>query len=389
MARTKPQKGLNRDAYLVRGIFHANVEQLPTRDGYGRGLVEAGKNDPNIVVLCADLSESTRSLWFKQAFPDRFVQLGVSEQSMASIAAGMALAGKVPFISSYAGFSPGRNWEQIRTAVALNNTNVKIAGAHAGVSVGPDGATHQMMEDIAIMRVMPNMRVIVPCDSIETRKATIAAAQLNGPAYLRFTREKSPVFTTEKTPFKLGRAETFRFGSDLTILACGPLVYEALKAAEQLSKQGIEARVLNIHTIKPLDEKAIVRAVKETGAIVTVEEAQGAGGLGGAVAEVLGLTAPTPLEIIGMPDRFGESGEPRELLEAFGLTAPSITLAALRVLKRKQEKSVPEQKESVVAAQKRLMQLQKEIMEEALARAPRKWGGSKPDTSLKSRKRSP
>ncbi len=371
----------------MRGLFSSKIEQAPTRDGFGRGLVDAGKKDPNVVVLCADLTESTRSLYFKETFPDRFVQLGVSEQSMASIAAGMAMAGKVPFISSYACFSPGRNWEQIRTTVALNNVNVKIAGAHAGVSVGPDGATHQMVEDIAIMRVMPNMRVMVPCDALETRKATLAAAALAGPTYLRFAREKSPIFTTEKTPFKFGRAETFRFGSDLTILACGPLVYEAIKAAEYLSKKGIEARVLNIHTIKPLDEKAIIQAAKETGAIVTVEEAQGAGGLGGGVAETLGRTVPTPLEIVGMPDRFGESGEPPELLEGFGLTAPFIAMAALRAFKRKHGERVPVEEEHVAVAAKRLEEMKKVIMKEALSRAPRKWGGTKPDTSLKSRKK--
>jgi transketolase len=386
MKGQEQKKGINREAYLVRRLFDAKIEQAPTRDGFGRGLVDAGKKDQNVVVLCADLTESTRSLYFKETFPDRFVQLGVSEQSMASIAAGMAMAGKVPFISSYACFSPGRNWEQIRTTVALNNVNVKIAGAHAGVSVGPDGATHQMVEDIALMRVMPNMRVMVPCDALETRKATNAAAEIKGPVYLRFAREKSPIFTTEKTPFKFGRAETFRFGNDLTILACGPLVYEALKAATHLSKKGIEARVLNIHTIKPLDEKAVIQAAKETGALVTVEEAQGAGGLGGSVAETLALTTPTPLEIVGMPDRFGESGEPTDLLEGFGLTAPFIAMAALRAFKRKHGERVPAEEEHVAAAAKRLEEMKETIMEEALSRAPRKWGGSKPDTSLKSRK---
>lgn len=337
MATRKPQTGINREAYLVRELFHPDkLKQLPTRNGYGDGLVEAGKKDVRVMVLCADLTESTRSEAFKKVFPDRFVQLGVSEQSMASIAAGMAITGKVPFISSYACFSPGRNWEQIRTTIALQNSNVKIAGAHAGVSVGPDGATHQMIEDIAIMRVMPNMRVFVPCDAIETKKTTLAAAKLTGPCYLRFAREKSPVFTTDKTPFKIGRAETYRFGHDVTIIGAGPLLYEALLAAQALSvDHKIEARVINMHTIKPLDVKAVVKAAKETGAIVTVEEAQAAGGLGGAVAETLALHAPVPMERIGVQDRFGESGDPRELLEALGLTAPSIIEAVLRVLKRK------------------------------------------------------
>mgnify|MGYP001568963974 CR=1 FL=1 len=328
-------KSLNLKMHLVKNLFDKKIEQLPTRDGYGHGLVEAGKANKNVVVLCADLTESTRSLWFKEAYPERFVQLGVSEQSMAAIAAGMALAGKVPFISSYACFSPGRNWEQIRTTICLNETNVKIAGAHAGVSVGPDGATHQMIEDIAIMRVLPKMIVVVPCDAEETRKATLAVAEYNGPAYLRFAREKSPVFTTAKTPFKIGRAEIFRLGKDLTIVAAGPLLYEALVAAEALAKKGIEARVINCHTVKPLDVKTLIAAAKETGAIVTVEEAQAAGGLGGAVCEALAMHHPVPIERVGVLDRYGESGKPRQLLEAFGLTAPGIIKACLKVLKRK------------------------------------------------------
>lgn len=329
--------GINREMYLVRELFNPDkLKQLPTRNGYGDGLVEAGKKDQRVMVLCADLTESTRSLAFKTAFPDRFVQLGVSEQSMASIAAGMAITGKVPFISSYACFSPGRNWEQIRTCIALQNSNVKIAGAHAGVSVGPDGATHQMIEDIAIMRVMPNMRVLVPCDAVETKKLTLAVAKLSGPCYLRFAREKSPVFTTEKTPFKLGRAETYRHGNDVTIIGAGPLLYEALLAAQVLSvDHKIEARVINMHTVKPLDVKAVIKAAKETGAIVTVEEAQAAGGLGGAIAETLGQYAPVSLERIGVQDRFGESGQSRELLEAFGLTAASIIATCLQIMGRK------------------------------------------------------
>lgn len=368
MAKEKQQTGINREAYLVRELFDdKKLKQIPTRNGYGEGLVEAGTSDKNVVVLCADLTESTRSLAFKEAFPDRFVQMGVSEQSMASIAAGMAMAGKTPFISSYACFSPGRNWEQIRTTVALNNVNVKIAGAHAGVLVGPDGATHQMIEDIALMRVMPNMRVLVPCDSIETKKATLAAAKLEGPCYLRFAREKSPVFTTAKTPFKVGRAELYRHGSDLTIIGAGPLLYEALLAAEMLSKDhGIECRVVNLHTIKPVDVKMIVACAKETGAIVTVEEAQAAGGLAGVVAETLALTVPVPMERIGVPDRFGESGSPRELQEALGLTAPFIALAADRVLQRKLGNKVPAIPTHITAAQEKLASMQKEIMKNAL-----------------------
>lgn len=349
----KNQKGLNKSAHL-RFAFNpigkrgATLERAPTRDGYGEGLVLAGKKDKRVVVLCADLTESTRSLAFKQTFPDRFVQLGVSEQSLASIAAGMALVGKIPFISSYAAFSPGRNWEQIRTTIMLNNANVKIAGSHAGVSVGADGATHQMTEDIALMRALPGMRVIAPCDAIETKKATISAATMNGPMYLRFSKEKTPVFTTEKTPFRIGRAEIYRHGSDVTIVAAGPIVFEALIAAERLSRlRGIEARVINCHTIKPLDIKTIIQAAKETGAVITAEEAQANGGLGGALAELLSSTIPVPIERIGLQDCYGESGNPDELLNCLGLTAPYILLAAERVFARKNgEKvsSVPEYK---------------------------------------------
>ncbi|MFA4845012.1 MAG: transketolase C-terminal domain-containing protein [Patescibacteria group bacterium] len=375
MAKARPLSGINREAWLVRDLFDdKKLKQTPTRNGFGEGLVEAGRRDKSVVVLCADLTESTRVLPFKEAFPDRFVQLGVSEQSMPSIAAGMAMAGKVPFIASYACFSPGRNWEQIRTTVALNNVNVKIAGAHAGVSVGHDGATHQMIEDIAIMRVMPNMKVLVPCDAVETRKATEAVAKFVGPCYLRFAREKSPVFTTVKTPFKMGRAETYRLGNDVTIIGAGPLLYEAMLAAERLSKDfGIECRVVNMHTIKPLDVKMIVRAAKETGAIVTVEEAQAAGGLAGAVAETLALTLPVPMERVGVQDRFGESGSPREVQEGLGLTAEFIAMAVDRVLRRKHGERVPEVPAHVLAAQEKLVKMQKAIMEEALKRVPRKW----------------
>jgi len=371
----KPQKGLNKDAFLARRLFDtASLKQLPTRDGFGLGLVDAGHADENVVALCADLSESTRVLWFKQQFPDRFVQLGVSEQSLAAIAAGMALAGKVPFIASYAGFSPGRNWEQIRTTAALSETNVKIAGAHAGVSVGPDGATHQMLEDIAIMRVIPNMTVLVPCDSTETRKTTVAIAKAKGPAYIRFAREKTPVFTTDKTPFKIGRAEVFRHGTDATIIGAGPLLYEALVAAQRLSEEyGIEVRVIDSHSIKPIDTKTIVQAAKETGAVITIEEAQAAAGLGGAVCETLSSYAPVPVERMGMQDRFGESGEPNQLLEAFGLTAPFIAMAVMRAINRKNGVKVSDTPEYVTAAREKLVKMQNDVMMQALKRAPKKW----------------
>ena len=325
-------------AKLSSKIFHKDIPQLPTRNGFGEGVVLAGEQNDKVMVLCADLTESTRAEGFKKAFPERFVQLGVSEQSLAAIAAGMALAGRVPFIASYACFSPGRNWEQIRTTICIQDMNVKIMGAHAGVSVGPDGATHQMVEDIAIMRVLPNMIVLVPGDAIETKKAVLAAAEHNGPVYIRFAREKSPVFTTDKSPFAIGKAQILHAGSDVAIIACGPLVYEALLAAHELEKQGISAKVISSPSVKPLDETTIIAAAKQCGAVVTVEEAQAAAGLGGTVCELLGSAYPVPIERIGLEDTFGQSGEPNELLEHYKLTAPWIVKAAKRAIKRKLQK---------------------------------------------------
>ncbi len=322
--------------YLIKNLFDKkNLVMAPTRDGYGKGLVKAGEQDERVVVLCADLAESTRSHWFKEKFPKRFIELGVAEQNMATVAAGMANYGKIPFISSYATFSPGRNNEQIRTTISLNNVPVKIAGAHAGVSVGPDGATHQALEDMALMRVQPNMVVIYPCDAIEAEKATVAAAFNDKPTYIRFAREKSPVFTTDAMPFEIGKAQLLREGNDVTIIACGPLVYEALLAAEHLAKEGIDAEVINNHTIKPLDKKTILASVKKTGCVVTVEEHQIMAGMGSAVAEVLAMNFPVPVEMIGINDRFGESGTPEELLNFFGLTHSFIAKAAKKVIKRK------------------------------------------------------
>ena len=330
---------INSKAKLVKEILDfKKISQAPTRNGYGEGLIEAGKKNKNIVVLCADLTESTRSEVFKKEFPDRFVEMGVAEQNMASVASGMALIGKIPFISSYAMFSPGRNWEQIRTTIAYNNTHVVIAGAHAGVSVGPDGATHQAIEDIAITRVMPNMTVIVPCDAIEAKKATIVSAGLEGAVYLRFAREKTPVFTTLETPFKIGKAEIFWDSGkkpDVAIIACGPLLHNAILAAAELEKEGIAAQVINNHTVKPMDEKTIIKAAKDAGALVTVEEHQINGGMGSAVAEVLARNYPAPIEFIGVENRFGESGEPNELIEHFGMGVKHIKKAAKKVLKRK------------------------------------------------------
>lgn len=328
---------INKQIHLSELIFKKAIDKSPTRQGYGEGVVVAGEENDQVVVLCADLTESTRSILFKEKFPDRFVEMGVAEQALATVGAGMANYGKIPFISSYAAFSPGRNWEQIRTTIALNDVPVKIVGAHAGVSVGPDGATHQMLEDIALMRAMPNMIVIVPSDAFEAKKATIAAAKNGKPTYIRLTREKTPVFSTEETPFEIGKAETLWEGRDpqVAIIACGPLVYEALRAANELEKKNISSIVINCHTVKPIDEQAIVRSAKIAGAIVTVEEHQITGGLGSAVAEVLSRNFPIPMEYIGMPDCFGESGEPDELLEKYGMKAANIVDAAKKVIKRK------------------------------------------------------
>lgn len=312
-----------------------NVEMIPTRDGYGRGLVVAGKEDERVVVLTADLKESTRCQEFADAFPDRFIEMGVAEQNMALVASGLANYGKIPFISSYATFSPGRNNEQIRTNIAINNVPVKIAGHHAGVSVGPDGATHQALEDIALMRVVPNMVVVVPCDSIEAEKATIAIAKNSKPSYIRLAREKTAVITTPETKFEIGKALILREGKDVTIVACGILVYNALLAAQALSKEGIECEVINSHTIKPLDGETILNSVKKTSALVSVEEHQIAGGLGSAISEFLSQNHPTPQEFIGMKDRFGESGKATELIEHLSMGVSHIVEAAKRAISRK------------------------------------------------------
>jgi transketolase len=312
-----------------------DVAQTPTRNGFGDGLVEAGKRNPSVLGICADLSESTRMEAFKKAFPERYFQIGVSEQMLVAMGGGLAESGKVPWIASYAMFNPGRSWEQVRTIMALNEMNVKIAGAHAGVSVGPDGATHQAIEDIAIMRVIPHMLVVVPCDEIQTKKATVLLSETWGPTYLRFGREKSPVVTTDETPFELGKAQVFRDGSDCAIVACGILVYNALIAADQLSREdGIECRVVNNHTVKPMDDSTIVAAARECGAVVTVEEHQIHGGMGSAVAETLAQREPVPIEFVGVNDRFGQSGAPYELIEYYGMGVGSIKDAVLRAVRR-------------------------------------------------------
>lgn len=322
---------INSDSKLVANIFE-KPEMVPTRDGFGKGAVEAGKDDTRVVVLSADLEESTRAEWFHKEFPDRYIEMGVAEQNMATVAAGMANYGKIPFITSYAAFSPGRNWEQIRTTIALNNVPVIICGMHAGVSVGPDGATHQMLEDMALMRAMPNMIVISPCDAEEGRKATIAAAKAGKPVYMRFGRDKTPVMTTAETPFEIGKIQTF-WTSDLpdgkagspvvAIFATGPVLHNALFAAQELEKENIAVSVTNVATIKPLDPE-IVAIAQKAKAVVTVEEHQVNGGLGSAIAELLSKNAPMRIEMIGVQDQFGQSGEPKELIEYYGIGAKSI-----------------------------------------------------------------
>ncbi|KKU28644.1 MAG: Transketolase central region [Candidatus Amesbacteria bacterium GW2011_GWA2_47_11b] len=322
--------------FLNPKIFDKDVEQVPTRNGYGDGLLELGARVGEIVVLTGDLKESTRVEEFAKRFPERFIECGVAEQNMMGIAAGLASAGKIPFVSSYAVFSPGRSWDQLRVSVCYSNLNVNIVGAHTGVSVGPDGATHQALEDIAITRVLPNMTVVVPCDYWETKKATLAAASRLGPYYSRFTREKTPVMTTEETPFEIGKAAVFAdYGDDAAILACGPLVYQSLVAAKELEKEGIKVRVINNHTIKPMDVTTVMKAARDCGAIVTVEEHQVMGGMGSAVAEILVKNYPVPMEFIGMPDAFGESGQPEELLEKYGMSVREIKEAVRNVILRK------------------------------------------------------
>ncbi|MEK7654228.1 MAG: transketolase C-terminal domain-containing protein [Patescibacteria group bacterium] len=328
---------INPGAKLNPKVLDVDVEMRGIREGYGEGLVLAGEKDKNIVVLCADLTESTRSQAFAEKFPDRFVQIGVAEQNLAAVAAGLGVSGKTAFISSYATFSPGRNWEQIRTTICYNDSNVKIAGHHAGLMTGPDGATHQATEDVAIMRALPKMTVFVPCDAIEAKKATMAAAKIWGPVYIRFAREKSPVVTTESSPYTPGKAEVLWESKkpQVLIAACGVLVRNALLAAKELETEGIGSVVLNVHTIKPIDDKKIVEFSKKCGAVVSVEEHQVHGGLGSAVAEVLAKGAPAPMEFIGMQNTFGESGPPWDLVKKYGMDVKDIKSAAKKAIRRK------------------------------------------------------
>ena len=327
---------LNPSLKLNNGLFDEKVEEIAIRTGFGEGLLKAGEENKNVVGLCADLTESTRMELFAKKFPNRFIELGVAEQNLASVASGLAAMGKIPFISSYAMFSPGRNWEQIRTTICYNNRPVIIAGSHAGISVGPDGGTHQALEDIAITRVIPRMVVVSPCDAIEAKKATIALASNTTPAYIRLTREKTPIITTEKTPFKLGRAEVY-WQSDnpkAGIIATGALLYQALLAAKELSLKKVEVEVMNLSTIKPLDEEAILEFANRCGRIVTVEEHQRAGGMGSAVSEFLTQVKPVYMEILGVDDQFGQSGTPDELIAYYGMDKDSIIKAVNKVLKK-------------------------------------------------------
>ena len=322
--------------HLQPNLSPETVERTPNRNGYGEGLLEAGKRDERVVALCCDLTESTRTNLFAEEFPQRFVQVGIAEQNMASVGSGMAAMGKIPFIASYAMFSPGRSWEQIRTTIAYNNSNVKIVGAHAGVSVGPDGATHQAVEDIAIMRALPNMVVIAPADVHEARKATLAAAKYEGPVYFRLGRSNTPVVTTPESPFMIGKAERMFSRDDahevkVGIVVTGSLLFYALMAAKELNKNGIGASVLHVPTIKPLDTEALEAFASEHGALVTVEEHQVIGGLGSAVAEHLSETIPTKMIRLGVHDEFGQSGEPDELIAHYGMDTKAILEAARKV----------------------------------------------------------
>ena len=310
-------------------MFDDDVEQVAIRTGFGDGLVRAGDADQRVVVLCADLTDSAQAAPFKKKYPERFVELGVAEQNMASVASGMAAMGKIPFITSYAMFSPGRNWEQIRTTICYNDRPVKIAGSHAGVSVGPDGGTHQAIEDIAITRVIPRMMVVCPCDAIEARKATVAAVSTGTPVYLRLAREKTPVMTTEDTPFEIGRAQVVWTADAPTVgvIATGALLHKALLAAKALSDDGTQVAVMNLATVKPLDEAAIVAFAKQTNRIVTVEEHQIRAGMGSAVAECLARHHPVPMRFIGLDDKFGQSGTPEELIEYYGMGCDAIMRA--------------------------------------------------------------
>ena len=327
---------LNQKLKLNSKLFNEDVEQAPIRKGFGQGLLAAGQADERVVALCADLTESTQMHLFAEAYPERFIEMGVAEQNLVTVASGMGAMGKIPFCSSYAMFSPGRNWEQVRTTVSYNNTKVIVVGSHAGISVGPDGGTHQALEDMTLMRIIPNMEVISPCDSIEAKKATMALAKSAKPAYLRLAREKTPIITTEETPFEIGKAEIYwlpEIGlAQVGIIVTGGLTYEALMAAKELEAEGIKTKVMNLPSIKPLDVDAILELAKETKKIVTVEEHQVAGGMGSAVAEVLAQNYPVKMEFVGVKDKFGQSGTPKELVQHYGMDKNAIKEAVKKLL---------------------------------------------------------
>ncbi|MEM3030552.1 MAG: transketolase C-terminal domain-containing protein [Candidatus Micrarchaeia archaeon] len=321
---------------MIRSDMHLDLSgatKAPSRDGFGKALVELGEADRDVWVVTADVSESTRTHWFAEKFPTRFVQVGVAEQNLAGVAAGIAACGKKVFISAYGVFSPGRNWDQIRVAVCYNDVKVVVHGSHTGITVGPDGASHQALEDIAITRVLPNLSVIAPADAEEARKATLAAAAVPGPVYIRTAREKFPVFTTPQTPFEFGKANVYREGSDVAIFACGPMVFESLKAAERLQGQGISAAVIDLHTIKPIDRKTIVEWARKTGLLVSVEEHQVNGGMGSAIAEVLAEEHPTRLRRHGVYDTFCESGDVPDLMKKYRLDAAGIAEVVAETVK--------------------------------------------------------
>lgn len=329
---------LNPNLKLNSKVFADDVEQVPIRNGFGEGLVQAAQTNKDIVALCADLTESTKMLAFRDKFPERFVEIGVAEQNLATVASGMAAMGKYPFFSSYAMFSPGRNWEQIRTTICYNDRPAVVVGSHAGISVGPDGGTHQAIEDIALMRVIPRMTVISPCDAIQAKQATLALSDKPRIAYLRLAREKTPIITTDETPFEIGKGQVlFRPEgiAHVTIIATGALVANALKVAKDLEAKHIKVLVVNIHTIKPIDTDLLLACARETKCVVTVEEHQIAGGLGSAVAEVLVQQYPVPMEFVGVKDQFGQSGTPNQLIEHYGMGRDAITAAVMRVIERK------------------------------------------------------
>lgn len=328
---------LNPDLKLNDKIFDEDVAKDATRSGYGEGLSALGETNKNVVALSADLTESTKADKFAKTYPERFFEIGVAEQNMAAIAAGLGVSGKTAFISSYATFSPGKNWETVRTTIVYNNSNVKVAGHHSGTMTGPDGATHQATEDIASVRAWPNIKIVVPCDSIQGAKATFASGEDYGPYYLRFSRDKTPIMTTNETPYEMGKGQTFWVSDNpqAVIFATGYMTYYALLAAKKLDEDGVKVLVTNIHTIKPLDNDLIIEQVKKTGAAVSVEDHQIAGGLGGAISELLAQNLPSPMEFVGMRDVFGESGSPEELLKKFEMDSDSIIKAVKKVIARK------------------------------------------------------